>query len=393
MAAVHPSMILVLTIAFWFCQPLMMQILVIRRSRSQILLAVVIFLVVTLFLGSNLHNSLSDRPKPIRIRPVFFILLWYPPAMQLIRYLHAFAVGGKEFARHFGLTNFSRVAAFTLSVPAVQFSVENGKGDDNSAKSFRNCTNDGSPRRGQKFPTCDDSLLWHDFLICCLDLAITVVGCGFILYTNLDVLLPDWIQRIIRVYIMGFSTTIIKLLLEIPSRIVLRKFENVAHVIPIYDRPYLTCSPRDLWRRWSVTAGYHYRKGIYEPFLLKIGDPRSKKKSYFSIFLATMLPFFINCVLHIFWWSIVVKGDIDYSYVYLLFIFPVASFLMEDVVVGRLIFSPSDSTIPFLHPLANYLVVVIGFYFIGEMMSDAHALPSTLTAVCRANVGLPIIPE
>ena len=391
MAAVHPSIILVLTIAFWFCQPLMMQMLVIRRSRSQILLAVVIFLVVTLFLGSSLHSSLSDRPKPIRIRPVFFILLWYPPAMQLIRYLHAFAVGGNEFARHFGLTNFSRVAAFMLSVPAVQFSVENR--NDNNSKSFRNSTRDGSTRRGQKFPTCDDNLLCHDFLICFMDLAITVVGCGFILYLNLDVLLPDWIQRIIRVYIMGFSTTIIKLLLEIPSRLLLRKFENVSHVIPIYDRPYLTCSPRDLWRRWSVTAGYHYRKGFYEPFLMTIGDSRSKKKTYFSIFVATMLPFFINCVLHIFWWSIVVKGDIDYSYVYLLFIFPIGSFLMEDVVVGRLIFSSSDSTIPFLHPLANYLVIAIGFYLIGEMMSNAHALPSTLTAVCRANVGLPVTPE
>ena len=375
-----PSTILVLIIAFWLCQPLIMHTLVVHKSRALILLAVLIFLWVTFFLGSSLHRSLSDRPNPIRIRPVFLILLWYPPAMQLIRYFHALSVGGKNFANHFGLTTFSRVTAFTLSVPAVRFD-DDKKNDD--------IKRDGATG-GSKFPTCDDKLLLHDFMICCMDLIVTVIICGFILYAKLDIILPNWMQRIVRVYIMGFSTTIIKLVLEIPSRILLQQCDNVSYVIPLYDRPYLTCSPRDLWRRWSVTAGYLYRKGFYEPLLQTTWASNDSNKNYFTILVATSCCFFVNCVLHIYWWSIVVKGSIDYSYIYLLFLFPIASFCVEDIIVRQLIFSSPDATKSSLHQLANYAVVFIGFYFIGQMMSDAHALPPTLTAVCRANVGLPV---
>jgi hypothetical protein len=381
-----PLAILAMIGLFWLLQPFLMQALVIRQSRGRVVVSILIYLVVTLSLASNLHESLRDRPKPIR--PVFLILLWYPPAMQLIRYFHALAVGGTAFANQFGLSTFSEVAIFTLSVATVKF-----QNDETRRKDITDARSREKIHRALRRPG-DDQLL-KDFCICCMDLAVTVLGCGLILFLKLDILLPHWMQRIVRVYIMGLSTAVIKLVLELPCRCLLRNHENVDFVVPIYDQPYLACSPRDLWHRWSVTAGFHYRKGFYEPSIVLLrgghGLKSSNDSGYLSLWVAAAAPFFVNCVLHIYWWSLVVKGAIDYSYINLLFLSPLVSFWVQDIVVGQLLFSSRTAT-SMPQQAANYAVLVVAFYCIGQQMSDAHALPPTLTAVCRANVFLPPLP-
>jgi hypothetical protein len=388
--AIHmttPPLAILATIGlFWLVQPFLMQALVIHQSRGRVLVLILIYLVVTLSLASNLHESLRDRPKPIR--PVFLILLWYPPAMQLIRYFHALAVGGTAFANHFGLSTFSEVAIFTLSVPTVKF-----QNDETRKKDIVDVRSREKIHRALRRP--GDNKLWKDFGICCMDLAVTVLGCGLILVLKLDILLPQWMQRIVRVYIMGFSTAIIKLVFELPCRFLLRNHKQVHFVAPIYDQPYLACSPRDLWHRWSVTAGYHYRKGFYEPLIVWLrrghGTKSNNDSGYLSLWVAAAAPFFVNCVLHIYWWSLVVKGSIDYSYINLLFLFPLVSFWGQDIVVGQLLFSArTANSLP--HRAANYAILVVAFYSIGQQMSDAHALPPTLSAVCRANVFLSPLP-
>ena len=69
----------------------------------------------------------------------------------------------------------------------------------------------------------------------------------------------------------------------------------------------------------TYRTGYHLRKGLYEPF----GGSKNR-------ILATAAAFFVNCVLHIYWWSMVIKGQIDYSYWNLLFMYPLVSFLLQD---------------------------------------------------------------
>jgi hypothetical protein len=412
-----PLLIVALTILFWMLQPLVVQKMVIHRPRSRILLAIVLFTTVTSYLGSQLHQSLHDRAIT-NIKPMFFILLWYPPAMQFMRYLHALSVGGTEFAHHFGLTGFKRVAIFMLSVPTVQFQNQTGYIGDNIANKKQQHHDHG----------LDNLRLRDDVRVALMDLAIMVTLCWSILFLKLDILLPDCLQRVIRVYIMGFSTCILKLVLEVPCQFFLlrtsdpRRRENDNNnddpqvtrmrIIPIYNRPYLTLSPRGLWHRWSVTAGYHLRKAFYEPLLLVgRGDNINKDKNNHNwattTGLATAAPFLVNCILHITWWSIVVKGEMDYIYINLLFVYPLVSFWIQDVVIRRLFLvlegssssssssSSSNSssnnqgkTKSTWHHLANLALLWFGFYSVGESMSTAHAFPTSLTAVCRANIGL-----
>jgi hypothetical protein len=402
-----PLLIVALTILFWMLQPLVVQNMVIHRPRSRIFLSMVLFTTVTSYLGSQLHLSLHDR-SITNIKPIFFLLLWYPPAMQFLRYLHALSVGSTVFAHHFGLTDLKRVTMFMLSVPTVQFQNQNqAKGTDDIS----------NKKQQQQHDHGLDSLrlLREDVHVALMDIVITFSLCWSILFLKLDILLPDCIQRVIRVYIMGFSTSILKLVLELPCRfLLLRTQVTRIRIIPIFNRPYLTLSPRNLWHRWSVTAGYHLRMGFYEPLLLIGRDDNSNKyknkNSWATITyigLATAAPFLVNCIFHITWWSIVVKGEMDYIYINLLFVYPLVSFWIQEVVIRRLflvlegssssISSNSDSdksdnrqaqTKSTWHHLANLALLWVGFYMIGESMSKAHALPFSLTAVCRANIGL-----
>jgi hypothetical protein len=297
----------------------------------------------------------------MKIKPIFFILLWYPIAMQFMRYLHALSVGGRAFADHFGLSDFSRVSIFMLCAPTVQFIKKGSKTHPDKHKSSH--------------------LVINGIYIALVDILLLVAVCGLVLFLQLDILLPEFLQRVVRVYIMGISTSILRVVFECPVLYWLRDDSRVARILPIYDRPYLTASPRDLWHRWSVTAGYHLRKGLYEPF----GGSKNR-------IVATAAAFFVNCILHIYWWSMAIKGQIDYIYWNLLFMYPLASFLLQDLF--NRIFGSTTSTTEkrgksMCHNGANLMLLWVGFYAIGEAMSDAHGLNSSLTAVCRANLLLP----
>jgi hypothetical protein len=106
--------------------------------------------------------------------------------------------------------------------------------------------------------------------------------------------------------------------------------------------------------------------------------------------LATIVPFLVNCLLHIYWWSMGIKGEIDYLYWNLLFAYPLTSLLIQDVVIdGSSQTQPRERKPPSLYQrVANFALLWIGFCMVGEPMSSANGLPTSLTAVCRANLGL-----
>ena len=122
--------------------------------------------------------------------------------------------------------------------------------------------------------------------------------------------------------------------------------DDIRCIVPIYDRPYLATSPRKLWQRWSVTAGYHFRHGFYKPFVRK--EEAKASPSFMNyrryIWIPTLAPFLVNCLLHIHWWSLVIKGEIKNLYWNLIFAYPLLSFFFEDVIIGRLLFGRVSSS-------------------------------------------------
>jgi hypothetical protein len=148
------------------------------------------------------------------------------------------------------------------------------------------------------------------------------------------------------------------------------------------------------------------RHAYYEPILKQ----QRRRQTHNSIFgnnntpagvvakkvLATIAPFLVNCLFHIYWWSMGIKGEIDYVYWNLLFAYPLTSLLIQDVVIDGSSQTQTQTQprerkpSPSLYQrVANFGLLWIGFCMVGEPMSSAHGLHSSLTAVCRANVGLP----
>ena len=109
----------------------------------------------------------------------------------------------------------------------------------------------------------------RDVKIALMDIIILESICALTLWLQLDIWLPELVQQWLRLYIMAFSTAILKLVLECPCTFFLSRWhaaDMTDMMIPIYNRPYLTSSPRDLWNcRWSVAAGHHLRNGFYNP--------------------------------------------------------------------------------------------------------------------------------
>lgn len=375
MIVLSPATLTVAAIVLvWVVQPLVMHLLIIySSSRWLILFTIITFASSTFTLARLLHLSLT-----ITVKPLFFIVLWYPLAMQFMRYLHALSVGIQPFVDHFGLTDFSRVFIFMMSPPSVQF--RNSKKLENNCKAWTVVQLKDYQRNKKNIVLDDDKnknydKMLKDVKIIFLDILITISMCGLVLLLKLDVFLPDFLQRLIRIYIMGFSTSILKFVLECPVKYCLRNDPRVARIVPIYDRPYLSTPPRDLWHRWSVTAGYHLRKAFYEPAQ---GFQNNK-------IVAAALPFGVNCLLHMYWWSMAIKGDVDFSYCNLLFLYPLISFFVQD-----LIYCVTKKR-PILRMGGNLMVLWVGFYAIGEEMASAHGLKSSLTGVCRSNLGLPLL--
>ena len=165
---------------------------------------------------------------------------------------------------------------------------------------------------------------------------------------------------------------------------------TVHRIIPLYNRPYLTTSPRDLWNtRWSVTAGYHLRWAFYTPVRNYCWRKERGGGGGTWLVAAAAAPFLVNCLLHISWWSLVVKGTIDHAYWNLLFVYPLVSLALQDFM-GTVVFASRRRATTLLHKLANMVLLWTGFLFITEPMSAAQGLHSSLRHVCRANLGLPL---
>ena len=390
------------------------------RFRIQLGLYMMLYTAITYVLAYGLHESL--RQRHIVIKPALFIILWYPLGMQWLRYCHLLAVGPTKFMHEFGLQHLTMgvigmkdkkinsnnsnddntkwIRLFIRISPTIIFGGASPRGgDENPSNSMNNNDNDDDDKYGKKKvsykeieSSTDHQTLFKTMLI---EFLLTVGICGLVLFLDAGTWLPAFLQRVLRVYIMGLTTFLIRLVHEYPIvKYWGRSLPPGSRIIPLYDQTYLTKRPRELWRRWSVTAGYHLRKGYYEPLLPYLKASNDNQFIHIlKVLLATSIPFLVNCIMHIYWWSMGVKGSIDHVYWVLLFAYPLFSFAMEDIV-SILFFGGSNkgTTSSWQHDLCNMVLLWIGFYLVGEPMSQAHAMNSDLTTVCRANLLLPPIP-
>ena len=368
---------------------------------------------VALWVFASVSTALSlyIHAQQLQIKPLVFILLAYPQAMQFLRYLHALVVGSRVFGQQFGLDNdkdyhkdiFRRIQIFMWCPPTVIFATKNIHKDDNDDVDRTNMRVVVNPNEWK-----------HHVKMALLDIIICEVICAVVVLSEMHRWLPHPLQQWLRMYIMAFSTSILKLLLECPCTYFLsRRRTDIVRIIPIYHQPYLTTSPRDLWnQRWSVTAGYHLRCAFYNPakrFLDK--HTTTPGTASFSLLrcaskvLAAAVPFFINCVLHITWWSWLVKGQVDHAYWNLLLAYPLISFAIQDAISALV--SPgkrcsetintedavatNDNPYIMLQRMLNLALLWIGFLWIADPMSRAQGLNSSLEKVCRSNLGLPMI--
>ena len=274
-----------------------MQLLVINKPRWSILVALGVFLAGTLSLGKSIFYESGGNVNPDAA------LFWVPFAMQITRYVHALSVGGTKFANTFGLTSFSRVAAFMLSVPTIIFFDSNAVVAGAKANS-----------RAKGLWILGRGLLHLIVFISANSAVVELDELGYIES------LPWWLERIFATLLFTCATALQDLLFNAPTRLLVG---NGAMVIDICDNPLFISSPRDIWRRWTVSAGYHFRKGFYEP----LGGNS-------NVFVATMVPFVVNAVVHVFWWSVATTGRLEWGFVYPLLVMPLATLLIDELVIG-----------------------------------------------------------
>lgn len=337
--------------AFWLLQPLIMFSLVVQQPRSKIVVALAIFVLGTKNLADILHS--------VREPDADMSVLWTLFALQCVKYVHAVAVGGEELAQQFGLTSFSRVALFTLSVPTLVFF--------------------DAPVTGSKGNSMQ--LVLRELVIGVLGVAAMVGLCQATLYFQLDTFLPNSVQLIIYMYITALSCEVGTLLYEIPVRLLLLALRNnnQVMVIPIIDNPILSSSPRDLWRRWTCCAGYHFRKGFYEPLLRKY-DKNNR-------LMATTVPFVVNCLVHIFCWGYWIQGNYYQvqEWVVLLVIFPLTTIWIQDNVLGPRGFFGLGSS--WASQVFNYLLMLGSAILIFPVFLQVQLLPTTLRELALKNTG------
>ncbi len=386
----NPFVCVIGIVLFWWLQPYFLHLVLSDqqeyasgrdknevRARLATAAYVVVSLTTTAALGCHLHTTLQARG--VNARPLLFIVLWYTIAMQFMRYLHLISIGPTAFRLHFGLTTWKEIQLFMRSAPTFQF-LHCQKKDDDNITSYHSLL---SSRASWLH-------LRSEFSMAVLDVAAMEIICVCVLVFRLGDVLPNILQAWFRVYIMGISTALLKLLLECPSYyFVLTQCtsDQEIRIFPIYNRPHLTQSPRELWQRWSVTAGYHLRMAYYEPFM-KMGT----KWSFTWRLMATGTTFLVNCLLHITWWSLVIKGNWDYTYWKLLFVYPLFSFAIQDVLVSFRNREGSKLKSDAMHWFLNLLLLWSGFLVIGEPMALAQGMNVHLTNVSRANLFLPPLP-
>ena len=282
------------------------------------------------------------------------------------------AVGSTATIQQFGLLDFSRVKIYMWSAPTVLFRT----------------TDDGEEKDRFLIEIKSKSRDWkYHFRICLFDTVVSRLVALAVLVLKLDLILPLPLQRILIAYLLGFLVSTVKLIYEIPCRYLLRNDHRIRCIIATSDQPYLTKSPRDLWHRWSVGFGYLLRKGFYDP-LHRYHDEGQLISHHFHL-LSTAVPFFINALFHSTWWSFVSTNKLDTSGMYwnLLFVYPLVSFVLQDVVVGDWMFGSRRATTQ-AHQAMNLALLWIGFCFVAEPMAIANAIPTTLVGLSRHTLGL-----
>ena len=158
-----------------------------------------VFVVSTITAALHLHQ----QQERLALKPIVYIMLGYPQAMQCIRYLHALAVGSVVFDQHFGLQqNLARMKIFMWCPPTVIFKSSFSKHDDEQKDAAR-----GVPWKA-------------DLQIALMDIVICFALCATGVMLQLDIWLPELLQQMYRMYIMAYSTSILKVVLECPPCIV-----------------------------------------------------------------------------------------------------------------------------------------------------------------------------
>lgn len=95
------------------------------------------------------------------------------------------------------------------------------------------------------------------------------------------------------------------------------------------------------------------------------------------------------------------KGQVEYAYVYLLGVYPLASFLIQDVIMGKaLVHQKShgnnnskrlNKTTTWWQAVLLRAVLWIGFASVAETMQVANGASLSLRDTCRSNLLLPKI--
>jgi len=319
--------------AFYLVQPLVMHFLVINKPRSFNALALVMFLFSTMSLAHQL--SLTDMKLGADMA-----LLWAPFAMQMVKYVHAVAVGGNRVARQFNLTSFSRAAIYILAPPTVIFT--------------------DAPVEGPKGNTRIKGLWTILEGVIQLILAVTIVT--LVLELRLDQSLPEWTQRVVTMYCRALCMGMNNILYDGPTRVLLG---NRVMVFDSSNWPVLSTSQRKLWRRWSLGAGYLFRTGFYEP----LGGRN-------NAFWATTVPFVVNCFIHVFVWGYWMQFRPVYEYVHLQITLPLSCMLLLEEFLLERCFKWSRTSWPY--QITNYIALLISMCCAAHLAAGALLLPPDL---------------
>ena len=367
-------LLMVTAIVFFLLQPCTMYYLVLRRRQEGLACCIVFVGCFVLAYWSSFFVPIPS--KHYQQHPMLsslMALFWMPLILLTLRFLHAWNVGGLAFCHHFGLVDtnsnylFSRIIWCTLSPCVILFQEKTNNNNNNNSQ--------------QPYSTSTINITPHQLLQTCLvELILLVLLSVLLLETQLVTIMPGWAQRMVYLYFLSLATAVPRLVHELPVRYALHYASNKSrpshhHIIPLTMALYHTSSPRDLWRRWSMSPAYHLRKGFYEPL---------QQRYQCSTRTAMVVTFAINALLHIYLWGYMITPYRYpvYDFGHLLLTFPILSVTLQD---GLTYYLSSQKR---LCNVLKYLVFVSSTCWVLPYLIRAQALPPTLNDFCHLNTFL-----